>query len=231
MSMAARHRLPELMDDPALEAAAHRAALAGLARINRISGAADAVWSALRPMLERGRPIRLLDVACGGGDVLAGVLRRAAADGYAARGVACDISPVALETAAERATAAGAAVETLQRDALNQPLPGDADAAFCSLFLHHLGRADVVRLLARLGEAAPVLVVDDLVRSPAAWVAAWAGTRVLSRSPIVHVDGPRSVRAAFTPAELRDMADDAGLRGAAVVGRWPFRMLLTWRRA
>jgi hypothetical protein len=59
---------------------------------------------------------------------------------------------------------------------------------------------------------------------------ACAGTRLLSRSPVVHVDGPRSVAAAFTPAEALDLAQRAGLTGATVVRRWPCRFLLTWRR-
>lgn len=53
---------------------------------------------------------------------------------------------------------------------------------------------------------------------------------VLSRSPVVHFDGPASVRAAYTPAELRALADQAGLAGATVRPVFPCRMLLTWSR-
>ena len=35
--------------------------------------------------------------------------------------------------------------------------------------------------------------------------------KVLTRSPIVHVDGPRSVAAAFTVEEVRRLAGQAGL--------------------
>ena len=70
MTLLARRREPELMDQPDLAPPAHDSALAGLARINRWS-AADA---ALRgPVLalarQRPTPLTLLDVACGGGDV------------------------------------------------------------------------------------------------------------------------------------------------------------------
>ena len=64
----------------------------------------------------------------------------------------------------------------------------------------------------------------------AGWLLAHVGTRLLSRSWVVHTDGPRSVAGAFTVAELRELAAEAGLVGAEVAWRWPFRMLLTWRR-
>ena len=54
--------------------------------------------------------------------------------------------------------------------------------------------------------------------------------RVLSRSPVVHFDGPASVRAAYTLAELRSLADRAGLTGATVRPVFLCRMLLTWSR-
>ena len=56
------------------------------------------------------------------------------------------------------------------------------------------------------------------------------GCRVLSRSPVVHVDGPRSARAAWTVTELRGLAERAGLAGASVERRLPCRMLLDWSR-
>jgi hypothetical protein len=42
-------------------------------------------------------------------------------------------------------------------------------------------------------------------------VAAWTGCHLLSRSPIVHFDGPTSARAAWTRNELRTHAEHAGL--------------------
>ena len=42
-----RERVPELMDDPALDPAEHRRALAGLARLNRFGGSAGVLWPAV----------------------------------------------------------------------------------------------------------------------------------------------------------------------------------------
>jgi len=73
-------------------------------------------------------------------------------------------------------------------------------------------------------------LINDLVRCRAGLILARAGTRLLSCSDVVHVDGPRSVEGAFTMAEVLSLAEKAGLRNAVAQRRWPFRFLLTWER-
>lgn len=223
------------MDDPSLAVDAHREALRGLARINHASSADTPIWRALRPAAvraaEAGRPLRVLDVACGGGDVDLALLRRADAEGIALDIVGCDISDVALKHARESARRQRFNARFIQRDVLHDGLPGGFDVAMSSLFLHHLERSDAVRALAAMRQAAARVIISDLERGPLGFAAAWVGTRLLSRSAVVHVDGPRSVRAAYTRAELLSLADEAGLAGAKAKRVWPFRVLLTWEAA
>jgi hypothetical protein len=99
------------------------------------------------------------------------------------------------------------------------------------LFLHHLEEQDVVGLLQRMRESAALAVLaNDLVRSRVGYWLAWWGCRALTRSSIVHVDGPRSVEGAFTLDEARDMASRAGLTGLRLTRHWPERFLLRWDR-
>ena len=227
-----RDRRPELMDDPALDPTAHRHALAGLARLNRVSGSAAAVWPALRRLAATspGQPLKLLDVATGSGDVLLALKRQATRAGVALDAAGCDLSPVAVAAATEAARRADLPAHFFTADVLGGPLPTGYDAVVCSLFLHHLDRDDAVGLLARMRAAGPrLIVVNDLARSPFNYAVVWLASRLLSRSPVVHVDGPLSVRAAFTPAELRALAADAGLTGATVTPHFPGRMVLEWR--
>ena len=74
------------------------------------------------------------------------------------------------------------------------------------------------------------VLINDLARSTAGLMLAHVATRLLTRSPVVHVDGPRSVEGAFTAEEARQLAERAGLHGSTVGRRWPFRYLLMWRR-
>jgi hypothetical protein len=82
-----------------------------------------------------------------------------------------------------------------------------------------------------MGEASRSLVlVNDLIRSPLGYGLAWVGCRLLSRSPIVHFDGPVSVQGAFQLQEVQALAARAGLLGATLRRSWPERYLLSWRR-
>jgi hypothetical protein len=143
----------------------------------------------------------------------------------------CDISPTAVAFAARAADAAGAAVGFFSLDALNEPLPEGYDIVTCSLFLHHLGEEEAVRLLHKMAAAARfAILVNDLLRSGAGYWLAWTGCRLLSRSPIVRHDGPVSVQAAFRLEEVRVLAERAGLDAARLGRRWPWRFLLSWNR-
>jgi 2-polyprenyl-3-methyl-5-hydroxy-6-metoxy-1,4-benzoquinol methylase len=231
--LARRERIPERMDDPGLDPAEHRRALAGLARLNWFSGSVGVLWPAIHALAreQSGRAVRVLDVACGSGDVPVGLCRKAKQAGVPLAADGCDISEVAVETATRSATKEGAAARFFTHDALRDPLPEGYDVVTCSLFLHHLSETDAVTLLRRMAAAAGSLVlVNDLARSRFNYLAVWAACRILSRSPVVRFDGPASVRSAFTPAEALALADEAGLHGATVRGRFPCRYLLQWRR-
>lgn len=229
-----RDRQPELMDDPALDESLHRQALRGLERVNRISGIARLLWRTVRPLCDevRGRPLRVFDVGCGGGDIILGVWKRARRAGRPIEIGGCDVSPKALRLSAERARAAGASAEYVTVDVLRDPLPRDWDVMYCSLFLHHFDEPQGVCLLQNMGHSARKMVlVNDLIRDRLGYLLCWWGVRVLTRSPVVHVDGPLSVRAGFQPREVLEMAAQAGLQGARLTRHWPQRLLLTWRRA
>lgn len=65
------------MDDPTLDEVSHRQALRGLARVNAISQTAQVIGETVIRQLgaDPSQRLRLLDVACGGGDVTIGIAR------------------------------------------------------------------------------------------------------------------------------------------------------------
>lgn len=223
---------PEVMDDPGLEPALHAEALDALARINRVSlterRLADEV---LRVAARRTGPVRVLDVGCGDAAVLVEAVRRVGRRGVVVEPHGCDMSPVALDHAQDRAEHAGISLRLSRLDVTTDPLPGGFDIATCSLFLHHLDESDAARLLSAMAEAARVVLVQDLRRTRAGLVLAWLGVRLLSRSPVARVDGSRSVRAAFSLDEAAGLARRAGLEGASVRRAWPQRFTIRWEAA
>src|SRR3954447_16496249 len=66
-----RRCVAEIMDQPGLDPRLHERALHGLARVNRISGSDNNLWRPIQELAaaNAGHPLRLRDMATGGGDV------------------------------------------------------------------------------------------------------------------------------------------------------------------
>ncbi len=217
------------MDDPALGVADHRAALRGLRRLNALSGAGGAFYRELRGLAAGGRPLRVLDLATGGGDIPINLCRKAARAGWDLRVDGCDLSPVALEYAQGQARKAGVAVKFFRLDALKDPIPTGYDVVISSLFFHHLRQEQVVALLSKLaGAVGRRIIINDLLRSRSSLGLVYLGTRLVTRCKVVHRDGPQSVRAAFTVRQFADLCDRAGLVDAKIRRSFPCRFVMTW---
>jgi 2-polyprenyl-3-methyl-5-hydroxy-6-metoxy-1,4-benzoquinol methylase len=210
----------------------HVQALRGLERINAWSGSARLHWPPLAQLARSAGKVRVLDVATGAGDLPIRLWHRARRAGLAIELHGMDRSASAIDYARRRAAEQGADVQFFLGDALGERLPDGYDALMCSLFLHHLAPDKAAELLLRMaGVGRQLVLVNDLERSLTGFLLAWVGTRLLSRSRVVHVDGPRSVRAAFSLAEVRRLAEQAGLRDVRLVRRWPCRFVLIARGA
>jgi len=224
-----------MMDQPDLDVRRHVHALAALGRANAVSRTAAAVWPSIRAAAREtaDRPLRVLDIASGGGHLLLSLARRAARGRVEVEWHGRDFSPVAIEYARTLAARRGVkGVRFELADALRDPMPAGIDVVLCTLFLHHLTETDAVALLRRMRDAARhTVVVSDLRRTFLGAAFTWAGCRMLSRSGVFRVDGMRSVAAAFTTDEARDLAAASHLTGAQVSQIWPQRWLLTWRKS
>jgi len=118
-------------------------------------------------------------------------------------------------------------------DAFRLPLrPRSFDLVMCHLFLHHFEDDAVVGLLASMHEVARRgVIVVDLERHRLARAFLPATRWLFNWHEITLHDGPVSVDAAFRPAELRALAQRAGLTRAEVRRHVPwFRLSLTAAR-
>lgn len=213
---AKREILPEAMDDPDLDPLVHARALAGLARINRMTRVADQMYLRLRRLSALSpRPLRVLDIATGSGDLPIRWLRRARQDGFPLLVTGVDISPQAITVAANRANEYSVDADWLAANVLEDTLPCDFDVVTCSLFFHHLQDDDVLGLLRVMRDATERgglirrLLICDLHRSAINWWLVKLGAHLLSRSPIVHLDSGLSVRAAMTRQEFAQAVEAA----------------------
>lgn len=235
LDLRSRNLQSELMDDASLDGVSHEKALTGLRRINWWSRTDLAVWRAIMRSLggSTNRPVSILDIASGGGDLAIRLSKRAARAGVSVSIEGCDISPTAVAFATRQAQAAKCHnVRFTLCNALQESLPqAQYDVVMCSLFLHHLTAENAVLLMTKMQAAARTLVlIDDLQRTRFGYCLAWLGCRILTRSHVVHVDGPMSVEGAFTVEETQKLAEYAGIRNAVFNTHWPERFIMTSRQ-
>jgi len=176
------------------------------------------------------RPITVLDVGTGAGDIPREVVRWARRHGRRIRVFALDRSADTL-TIAARNVRKYPEITFLRGDALALPIrPGAVDLTISAMTLHHLEPDPGVRYLAEMDAAARVgVVVNDLVRSRIAHVVVWLITRFVTRSAIARHDGPLSVLRSYTPDEVQSLCEKAGMLDASVVHHWPYLRLCAVR--
>lgn len=224
-----RSRVDEQMDAPDLSPDRHRAALAGLRRLNRMSGVSTTIFRQLArfaAVSPRHRPLRVLDVASGSGDLPIAWLASAQRRGMPLAVTALDRSELAMQTAADAARQAGVTLGTVRRDCLREGLPSGFDVVTSSLFMHHLDPPEVSRLIQEMWRVSErAIVICDLERSRTNLALVSASARVLSRSPIVHFDAPASVRAAYTRSEFSMLLHQALGFSVPVKTSFPCRLL------
>jgi 2-polyprenyl-3-methyl-5-hydroxy-6-metoxy-1,4-benzoquinol methylase len=228
-----RHRQPELMDAPDLLPSRFIETLRGLERVNAVTRSSRLMWPDIKAAAARhpARPIRVLDVACGGGDVLLALWRWAKKAGLDVSFAGCDLSETAVGYAKLTAEQAGAPIAFYRLRIPDDDLPGGFDMIMSTLFLHHLDEDVAISFLREAAaKARDRVVIQDLVRGRLSYWFARFGTSVLLLSDICRLDGRTSVEGAFTRSEARALADRAGLSQAEVLARFPFRYLIRWVR-
>jgi SAM-dependent methyltransferase len=181
----------EILDGDGLPDELVRRVYRDLARIHWWLGDTNFVIRAIRedPMPVR----RILDVGCGIGSVIENIR-----DNLGVEAVGVDLKLRSSITSA---------VRIFQADAIRDPLPY-ADVAFSMHLGHHLSEGDLVDLIRNVGRFCRRFIILDLVRHPLplALFRLFVAPFVCR---IVVVDGQRSIRRSYTPAELRRITDRA----------------------
>jgi SAM-dependent methyltransferase len=221
-------RRGELLDDPAADGGTVTAALADVARSNRLLGGSRAAIAALSRYYGGDGSARaaltLLDVGTGVGDIPV-----AAAASARARGVALRLLGVDRHPAAARAARANG-VPTAVAEATHLPLRDrSVDLVLSSQLLHHCAGAEAEALVRELDRVARRgVVIADLRRSVLAAAGYVVVALLLRFHPVTRRDGFTSVLRGFTARELADLCRSAGVE--ARVRRHPgFRVTASWR--
>jgi SAM-dependent methyltransferase len=227
-----RKEQEELLDLGEGSPADVRQSLADLWRINRFLGGLGSVTRHLTPYLRTGQPTTIADLGTGAGQIAAYIARWASRRNRPVRVIAVDFSARNL-TVARRYTQADSAVSLLEANALHLPFaPKSIDVVMSSLFMHHFAPDLLVDLLRESFAAARhALVMSDLTRGYLPMAGFKLAQPIFARSYITRFDGMVSIRRAYTPAEMHEMAIRAGLTNVRVYRHWAWRMTLVAEKA
>lgn len=220
----------ELMDDPHADEEM-------LGRTYERFGAVNAVVSRPGRLYRRDirpraalRPIRILDVGAGGGDLCRFLVRRLRRDGLEAEVTALDADERAIRWASAHDDGAGIRYRcALSTDLVDE---GDRyDVVLSNHVLHHLGADEfdtVLRDTRALAGPGGLVSHHDIARSRLAYAAFASATWPLSPTflagSFIRVDGLRSIRRSYTAQELAAAAPS----GWTVHRHVPARLELRW---
>jgi SAM-dependent methyltransferase len=214
----------ELLDDPEADSARVAESLRHIVRSNRWFGGRSALrWGVARALDGRERrPLVLLDLGTGAGDLPRDLEAWGAARGVTIRALGLERIPSAARLAAR------AGVPTILGSAGSLPVrPGSVDIVTISQLLHHLVPADAVALMREATRLARhAVVVADLRRAAAACIAFRIGAAVLRFDAHTRADGLTSIARGYTADELARLCAAAGV--PARVAARPFFRLVAW---
>lgn len=214
--------LIELMDDPQCDPQRLAATYRRFAVVNRLISGWGAVYRRiLGPRLAAlERPARVLDLGCGGGDLVVRLAELAARDGLHAEWIGVDPDARALEASRGRAYRG---VEFRQATSSELLASGERfDVVLSNHVIHHLSADDLTGFAAdSRALASDVVLHGDIARSHRAYALYTVGITPIAPGTFLRTDGLRSIRRSYRLPEL----------AAALGGDWridtpaPFRLL------
>jgi len=225
-----RSLTPERMDTETLSPETTAEILRALETINLwLGGVRATLWHLNRfsRYWSPGQTIRMIDWGTGGADIPRAIIRWARAKRFHVEIVGMDNNAVTLDYA-RAACRDYPEIRILEGDLTQLPrLHEPFDYAISSLCLHHLTDEAILNLLAKSDRFTQRgIIMNDLKRSARAWAWIWLLSRLGRAHPIVQHDGPLSVKRAFTPRELRNLALKANVPYARVYTHFGYRLTL-----
>jgi len=220
----------ELMDTEPVAFEEFRGCLVDLARVNRLTFAYGPTLGFFDRLLARarrlGRPLEVLDVGSGYGDMLRRVDDWARAHHIEVSLTGIDLNPWS-RRAAMAATPSDREIHWVTADAFAYAPKAGVDVVISSLFAHHLSDPQVIRFVAWMEETARVgWFVNDLHRHPVPYHVFRIAAKLARFHRFVQHDGPVSIARAFVPDDWRRLVTAAGIDPADLDIHWrmPFRL-------
>lgn len=219
-----RSILPEIMDQPGVSVADTRQALREIEVVNKRLGGYSTVLNALNKLKLPDRSLTIMDVGCGGGDMLRTIAKWAEAKNRKVNLIGVDWNPVMTSFATERSQAFSNITYITISVFDPELMQLNADITTCSLFCHHFEEEQLITLIKRMYALASIaVIINDLNRNWLAYYAIKILTRLFSKTYMVKYDAPLSVARAFKRKELQQLLAKADIHNYSLKWRWAWR--------
>jgi len=213
--------LSELMDEPCAYSEL-RDCFRDFVEMNRITrGYTPTLGFLNRVALQHSgsRPLRILDVGCGGGDTLREIARWATDRDLAVELTGIDLNANATRAARELSArdSSAAQMNWITGDIFAYSPQAQTDVVLSALFVHHLSSCEIVRFLRWLEQHARVgWFINDLHRSSRA--AFWFRFLpvLFGWHRFIQHDGPVSLRRAFVASDWEQFLAAADISDATI---------------
>jgi 2-polyprenyl-3-methyl-5-hydroxy-6-metoxy-1,4-benzoquinol methylase len=214
----------ELMDAEDLPPDTYTAVLHDLAQVNTLTMARRPTLNFLGKL--GNRPLKILDVGFGDGDMLRAIHRWAARRHVSVELVGIDLNPNSV-AAAQFATPANMAISYRTGDYAD--LAGQNwDVIISSLVAHHMAHDQLTAFLRFMdAEARAGWFINDLHRHRLAYLGYPLLATLMRWHPIVRHDGHLSIARSYRPAEWRPILAEAEVTGASIDRIFPFRLCVS----
>lgn len=217
----------EIMDDFNGAGEEMSQTLRELDAVNRLLGGNNISIDGLKILLEnkpKGQPIKIADLGCGGGDIMAVMAKWARKNNITLVLEGIDANPHIIDYAKKNT----AGFPEISYHAINifseEFRKREYDIIHSSLFTHHFTDEELIQLLSQIKSQARMgIIINDLQRNRFAYYAIKYITAIFSRSPMVQNDGPISVLRSFHKKDWEQILIKSGVGQYRIRWKWAFR--------
>lgn len=222
----------ELMDNLFAEGEIIEQALRELEVINKWLGGNYVTLNAIEQLIKgiSGRSLHIIDIGCGGGDMLKLIARWAKKRNKEVRLTGIDANPNVIKYAQKNC------IEYPEIHFMNLNIFSDnfksidCDIITATLFTHHFSDTELIRLFKQFKRQASVgIAINDIHRHFLAHKSINLLTTAFSKSDMVKNDAGISVLRAFSKNELIQILKSADIENFRIKWMWAFRWQLVVR--
>jgi len=217
----------EIMDDLQCSGEVVDQTLRELEVINTWLGGNQVTINGLEKLLNlisTSEEITIIDVGCGGGDMLRLIDRWAKRKNKKVKLIGIDANPNIIDFAKNNLSDFPH-IEFKAIDIFSPEFQSiKCDVVIGTLFFHHFDQEQLGSFFAELKKQVRIgIVINDIHRHTLAYYSIKMLTGLFSKSAMVKFDAPLSVLRAFTKNELMEILSDATIKDYTIQWKWAFR--------